>query len=269
MEEEDDDDLRYEVTESDSCDSHLDGDTSDSKSESDDIDESCSGPARMFCCKHCRYTTSQKDRLFNHISNTHGSGSKEENQKTVEDENPKCKVQKKAKLKRPVKRVRKKDKALNDLLNLLNNGSITNVTQSCNSDATNLKSEGGTSHKCSFCDFSCGNRTELYRHIGLKHAHDPTDRYTDGKLRTDCVLCPFKGAHRKSLLLHLRTKHRNGRGYECKQCSYKTHHKSNFDRHVEVVHDKKKDVKCSECGFLTTRNYLLEKHILYKHKVNS
>ena len=127
-----------------------------------------------------------------------------------------------------------------------------------------LASHIGTTHgefalqKCSECDYSTRNASEMKKHFERKHTEN---------LQETCEFC---GSVFKNLKKHLQ---RTGCGQEnftkkktpCPHCPKTFALGTEMTAHIKKIHDRVKDKLCPHCSYATYSGYNLKLHISKMH----
>ena len=95
----------------------------------------------------------------------------------------------------------------------------------------NTKHPGIERYGCEVCDYKCGLKSDLLRHVKDKHTPKEDMVYK-------CDQCTFKSEYKTSLINHINTKHLNIKQFKCDACKYESGLRGNLKRHVKAKHMK-------------------------------
>ncbi|XP_059620006.1 gastrula zinc finger protein XlCGF57.1-like [Phlebotomus argentipes] len=126
--------------------------------------------------------------------------------------------------------------------------------------------------ECTFCGLKCCSKSNLDRHIKVKHSKDPKPRKnknTNDKGRWDCPYCSVTFKRSCFMLRHVRKQHPGLPGYINKGPPFKCTICGNGYLLIEdlMEHAKihKERLDCYICGWIFKKKCNVEKHIQKKH----
>ncbi|KAF5278822.1 hypothetical protein FQR65_LT03510 [Abscondita terminalis] len=105
--------------------------------------------------------------------------------------------------------------------------------------------------KCSKCDYSTSNKSNLSRHFISMHKYN-------GK-QFKCELCKYGTSDKRLLISHI-NKHTNKMPFKCKLCDYTCRHLKTLKAH-SYKHSGKWPYECDKCDYKTITKYKITKHI--------
>ncbi|XP_037498564.1 oocyte zinc finger protein XlCOF28-like [Rhipicephalus sanguineus] len=118
--------------------------------------------------------------------------------------------------------------------------------------------DGASILKCSHCDFTSHDATELVTH--QQHAH----AVADPGVRYQCHLCESSFVYHRRLLRHLQM-HANSNAVRCTYCSKKFSSRKHLSRHVHTMHLSVQVHPCHLCPSKFSRKDNLVAHMRKNH----